>query len=303
MTRPLESDTLTDLLTVRDWLRWAVTQMNRHHATIGQGSLTIWDDAVFLVLRSLDLPIEQLEPYLDAKLLPTERQLLLERIEQRCLEKIPTPYLVGEAWLQGHRFRVSPDVLIPRSPISELLMTGLECWLPDAESVSRVADICTGSACLAILAALQYPNAQVDATDISEAALAIAAQNVHDYGLTDRLKLHRGHLLTALPVGLTYDLIVCNPPYVNAESMNNLPAEFEHEPSMALAGGSDGMDLVRDIVACAGSHLTTDGVLVLEIGHEVDHFEAAFPTLEPIWLDTQATSNQVMLLTADQLKP
>lgn len=302
MTCRLESDALTELLTVRDWLRWTVSQMNRYHTAVGQGSLTVWDDAVFLVLRSLDLPIEQLEPYLDATLLPKERQLLFERIEQRCLGKVPTPYLLGEAWLQGYRFRVNPDVLIPRSPIGELLMTGLESWLPDSETVGHVADICTGSGCLAILAALQFPQARVDATDVSEAALAIATQNVSDYGLSDRLKLHRGHLLNALPAGLTYDLIVCNPPYVNAQSMTALPAEFEHEPSLALAGGSDGMDLVREIVACAGSRLKDDGVLVLEIGHEIDHFEAAFPNLHPVWLDTQATCNQVMLLTADQLK-
>lgn len=303
MTQPSTPDILTELSTVRDWIRWTVSQMNRHDAVVGQGSMSIWDDAVFLVLRSLDLPIDQLEPYLDAKLLSSERQLLLQRIEQRCMGKVPTPYLVGEAWLQGHRFRVSPDVLIPRSPISELLLSGLESWLPDPQRVHHIADICTGSACLAILAALHYPDAQVDATDISEAALAIAAQNVKDYELTRRLGLHHGHLMDALPDGQTYDLIVCNPPYVNAQSMTTLPAEFEHEPSIALAGGSDGMDLVRDIIASAGSRLTEDGVLVLEIGHEISHFEAAFPTLEPVWLDTQATSYQVMLLTADQLKP
>ncbi len=297
MTHPSEV-----LCTVRDWLRYAVSQMHRHEVHVGQGTQTIWDDAVFLVLRTLDLPIDQLEPFLDAKLLPHECELLQQAIDQRCLERIPTAYLVNEAWLAGYRFRVDPQVLIPRSPVSELLSMQLQPWLEVPELVYRVADICTGSGCLAILAALNFPAAQVDATDISESALELAQANIDDYGLQDRVQLFAGNLLEPLPSGQRYDVIICNPPYVNATSMSNLPAEFEHEPSLALAGGPDGMDLVRELMIEVGERLTDDGILILEIGHEADHFEAAFPELEPLWLDTAATERQIMLLRAEQLQ-
>ena len=291
------------LITVRDWLRYAVSQMHRHEVHVGQGSQTIWDDAVFLVLRTLDLPIDQLEPFLDAKLVPHECALLQQTIDQRCLERIPTAYLVNEAWLAGYRFRVDPQVLIPRSPISELLSMQLQPWVDAPQLVYRIADVCTGSGCLAILAALNFPTAQVDATDISESALELAQVNIDDYGLQDRVQLFAGNLLEALPDGQRYDIIICNPPYVNARSMSVLPAEFEHEPSMALAGGSDGMDLIRELMLEVGQRLTDDGILILEIGHEADHFEAAFPELEPLWLDTAATERQIMLLHAEQLQP
>lgn len=295
-------DSTEVLVTVRDWLRYAVSQMHRHEVHVGQGSQTIWDDAVFLVLRTLNLPIDQLEPFLDARLLSAECSELKQKIDQRCLERIPTSYLVGEAWLAGYRFRVDPQVLIPRSPISELLATQLQPWITSTETIYRIADICTGSGCLAILAALNFPHAQVDATDISESALEIARANIEDYGLADRINVYQGHLLDALPDGERYDVVICNPPYVNSSSMNDLPAEFEHEPSLALAGGSDGMDLVRDLVLDIGQRLTQDGILLLEIGHEAEHFEAAFPDLEPLWLDTAATERQIMLLRSDQLQ-
>ena len=289
------------LVTVRDWLRYAVSQMHQHDVVVGQGTQSIWDDAVFLVLRSLHLPIDQLDPFLDARLLPHECERLGLNINQRCLERIPTAYLVQEAWLAGYRFRVDAQVLIPRSPISELLSMQLLPWIDNPESIYRIADICTGSGCLAILAALSFPQAQVDATDLSESALQLAQANIDDYGLQDRVELHQGDLLNALPEDTRYDLIICNPPYVNADSMSKLPAEFEHEPSLALAGGTDGMDLVRDLIADARHYLTADGVLILEIGHEAAHFEAAFPDLDPLWLDTAATERNILLLGAAQL--
>lgn len=296
-----ENDHLAQLVTVRDWLRFAVSQMNRHHVHFGQGTDNAWDDAVFLVLKSLDLPIEQLNPFLDAKLLPSEREQLLSVIEKRCEQHIPTAYIVSEAWLQGFKFRVSPDVLIPRSPMAELLLASLDPWVTDANAVNRVADICTGSGCLAIMAALHFPNATVDATDLSPAALAIAQQNVDDYGLSDQVHLHEGHLLEALPSGLTYDLIICNPPYVNQTSMNALPAEFLKEPNIALAGGDDGMFLVKQLLDKIAPYLNKEGFLLLEIGHERVHFEAAFPLLNPLWIDTMATEQNLLLIRADQL--
>lgn len=302
MTIPgTNNDHLVQLVTVRDWLRFAVSQMNRHHVHFGQGTDNAWDDAVFLVLKSLDLPIEQLNPFLDAKLLPSEREQLLSVIEKRCEQHIPTAYIVSEAWLQGFKFRVSPDVLIPRSPIAELLLASLDPWVTDANAVNRVADICTGSGCLAIMAALHFPNATVDATDLSPAALAIAQQNVDDHGLSDQVHLHEGHLLDALPSGLTYDLIICNPPYVNQTSMNTLPAEFLKEPNIALAGGDDGMFLVKQLLDKIAPFLNKDGFLLLEIGHERVHFEAAFPLLNPLWIDTMATEQNLLLIRADQL--
>lgn len=296
MDKPSET-----LITLRDWLRYAVTQMHRHKVDVGQGTSSIWDDAVFLVLRTLNLPVDQLEPFLDARLLPSECQTLQQNIDQRCLERIPTAYLVNEAWLSGYRFRVDAQVLIPRSPISELLAMQLQPWLDNPDAVYRIADICTGSGCLAILAALNFNEASVDATDISQEALQVAHANVADYGLKDRVKLYQGDLHHALPLDNEYDLIICNPPYVNARSMAALPAEFEHEPSLALAGGIDGMDLVRHLLSDIAQYLTPDGLLLLEIGHEAHHFEAAFPDLDPLWLDTAATERNILLLRASQL--
>jgi ribosomal protein L3 glutamine methyltransferase len=293
---------VAELITVRDWIRYAVSQMERHATVFGQGTDNAWDDAVFLVLRCLRLPIDQLDPFLDARLLPAERSQLADLLRQRCEEHVPTPYLVGEAWLQGHRFVVSRDVLIPRSPLSELIQTKLEPWI-DPDRVSRVADICTGSGCLAILAALEYPNAEVHATDISEAAIQIAQTNIDDYGLASQVKLFKGDMLDALPEDTTYDVIICNPPYVNQQSMNRLPAEFKQEPALALAGGEDGMNLVRRLLKAAFDRLTPHGHLLLEIGHERGHFEAAFPELSALWLDTQATESQIMLLSAADLRP
>lgn len=295
------NDQLTVLVTVRDWLRYTVSQMSRHRVHFGQGSDNAWDDAVFLVLRSLDLPVDQLEPFLEAKLLESERRQLFEAIAQRCESHIPTAYILSEAWQQGFKFRVSPAVLIPRSPIAELVVTLFEPWVVEPKAMKRMADICTGSGCLAILAALYFPNATVDATDLSPQALAVARHNVDDYGLNDQVHLHEGNLLDALPKGRTYDLIICNPPYVNQASMDALPAEFLKEPAMAMAGGNDGMFLVKQLLNQVVHHLSDEGFLLLEIGHERTHFEAAFPALNPLWIDTMATQQNLLLIRADQL--
>jgi len=294
------TEPLSELLTVRDWLRFAVSEMHRHNVCFGQGTDNAWDDAVFLVLRSLNLPIDQLEPYLDARLLPSERQTLLHALYLRCELHTPTSYILSEAWQQGYRFEVSPSVLIPRSPIAELLVNGLSPWVDEPESISRMADICTGSGCLAILAALHFPNAQVDATDLSEAALTTARRNIDAYALTHRVKAHAGDMLAALPTGQTYDLIICNPPYVNQTSMTDLPAEFLREPNMALAGGEDGMALIKPLMANIAKKLTPEGYLLLEIGHERPHFDKAFPALSPLWIDTLATEQNLLLIRADQ---
>ena len=288
------------LQTVRDLIRYGVSRFNQTKLSFGHGSDNAWDEAVYLVLNALHLPPDQLEPFMDARVLPEERQRALAYIDARCDRRVPAPYLTHEAWLQGYAFYVDERVIVPRSPIAELLMTQLSPWILDPYEVTGILDLCTGSGCLAIIAAHQFPDAFVDATDISAQALEVALRNVTEHGLTDRLNLHQGNLYDPLPVLARYDLIICNPPYVNSQSMLNLPAEYKHEPTLALAGGTDGMDLVRTILEQAPAHLNDQGILLLEIGHERTYFEAAFPDLEPIWLDTAQASDQILLLNREQ---
>ena len=288
------------LQNVRDLIRYGVSRFNQSKLSFGHGSDNAWDEAVYLVLSALHLPPDQLEPFMDARVLPEERQKALQYIDTRCDKRVPAPYLTHEAWLQGYAFYVDERVLVPRSPIAELLMTQLSPWVLDPYEVTSILDVCTGSGCLAIIAAHQFPEAFVDVTDISSQALEVAQRNVAEHGLTDRLTLHHGSLFDPLPVSARYDLIICNPPYVNSQSMRALPPEYQHEPSLALAGGEDGMDLVRIILEQAPAHLNDQGILVLEIGHERAHFEAAFPELEPVWLDTAQASDQILLLTREQ---
>ncbi|MFY3130700.1 50S ribosomal protein L3 N(5)-glutamine methyltransferase [Achromobacter ruhlandii] len=289
-----------ELLTLRDLIRYGVSRLNAAQVALGHGSDNAWDETVYLVLHALHLPLDTLEPFLDARVLTEERNRVLELIDRRVTERVPAAYLTNEAWLRGHRFYVDARVIVPRSPIAELLDEGLSPWVQDAQAVDSVLDMCTGSGCLAILSALAFPYAQVDAVDVSPDALEVARRNVDDYGLGDRLALHQSDLFDNLPER-QYDVIVCNPPYVNSGSMDVLPQEYRHEPHLALAGGADGMDLVRRILQAAPRYLSENGVLVLEIGHERDFFEAAFPELSPVWLDTEAASDQLLLLTREQL--
>ncbi|MEE9940637.1 MAG: 50S ribosomal protein L3 N(5)-glutamine methyltransferase [Achromobacter xylosoxidans] len=289
-----------ELLTLRDLIRYGVSRLNAAQVALGHGSDNAWDETVYLVLHALHLPLDTLEPFLDARVLDEERNRVLDLIDRRVTERVPAAYLTNEAWLRGHRFYVDARVIVPRSPIAELLDEGLSPWVQDAQAVDSVLDMCTGSGCLAILSALAFPYAQVDAVDVSPNALEVARRNVDDYSLADRLALHQSDLFDSLPER-QYDVIVCNPPYVNSGSMDVLPQEYRHEPQLALAGGADGMDLVRRILQAAPRYLSENGVLVLEIGHERDFFEAAFPELSPVWLDTEQASDQLLLLTREQL--
>ncbi|PND34043.1 50S ribosomal protein L3 N(5)-glutamine methyltransferase [Achromobacter pulmonis] len=289
-----------ELLTLRDLIRYGVSRLNAAGVALGHGSDNAWDEAVYLVLHALHLPLDTLEPFLDARVLDKERARVLDLIDRRVTERLPAAYLTNEAWLRGHRFYVDQRVIVPRSPIAELLDQGLAPWVADPAEVGRVLDMCTGSGCLAILGALAFPHAQVDAVDVSSDALEVARRNVEDYGLEDRLALHQSNLFESLPAQ-RYDVIICNPPYVNSGSMEVLPEEYRHEPQLALAGGADGMDLVRRILEAAPRYLSENGVLVLEIGHERPFFEAAFPELSPMWLDTEQASDQILLFTREQL--
>lgn len=289
-----------ELRTVRDLLRFAVSRFSEGGLFFGHGADNAWDEAVYLLLHSLHLPLDRLEPFLDAGLTSDERTAVLRIIERRISERLPAAYLTKEAWLAEYRFYVDQRVIVPRSFIAELLREQLAPWIDDPESVASVLDLCTGSGCLAIFAAHAFPAARVDAIDLSPDALAVAARNVSDYELTARIRLLESNLFAALDKE-RYDLIISNPPYVNAASMRSLPAEYQREPALALASGEDGLDLTRAILAAARERLTPNGLLVVEIGHHRDQLEAAFPDTGFTWLDTAAGDQYVFLLHRDQL--
>ena len=293
-------DDTESLITVRDWLRFAVSRFNEAKLFFGHGSDNAFDEAAYLILHTLHLPLDRLEPFLDASLTHGEAESVKAVIERRVTARVPAAYLTGEAWLTGHRFRVDERVIVPRSFIAELLADQLAPWVEDADTVSSVLDLCTGSGCLAILAAEAFGQAQVDAVDLSADALAVAALNVADYGLDERIRLVESDLFAALD-GRTYDVIISNPPYVNAESVAALPPEYQAEPALALGSGSDGLDATRRILAAAPAHLNPGGVLVVEIGHNRDVLEAAYPALPFTWLDTAGGDQFVFMLRREDL--
>ncbi|KVD74712.1 protein-(glutamine-N5) methyltransferase, ribosomal protein L3-specific [Burkholderia sp. ABCPW 14] len=293
--------------TVRDLVRYAVSRFSQAKLAFGHGSDNAFDEAVYLVLHTLHLPLDTLEPFLDARLSPDEIGAVLAVIERRATERVPAAYITHEAWMHGHRFYVDERVIVPRSFIGELLDDGLQPFVEDPALVGSVLELCTGSGCLAILAALAFPNASVDAVDLSADALEVAKINRGDYGLDEQIALHHGDLYAPLPPSRSldpeqrYDVIITNPPYVNANSMAELPAEYRHEPEMALAGGADGMDIVRRIIGEARRWLKDEGVLVVEIGNERANVEAAFGGLDLVWLSTSAGDDSVFLIHASNL--
>lgn len=293
--------TPNQLTTIRDLLRYAITRFNTANLFFGHGSNNAFDEAAYLILHTLKLPLDRLDPFLDAHLLPDETANVLQVIERRSTDRVPAAYITHEAWLGDYRFYVDERVIVPRSFIAELIPEQFSPWVDDPESVTNILELCTGSGCLPIMLADAFPNAHIDAVDISAAALEVACRNVDDYDLQDRITLIESDLYEKVPKK-KYDLIVTNPPYVNAGSMAKLPQEYLREPQLALAGGEDGMDLVRKIVAGAGERLTKQGVLIVEIGNERHFAEAAFPDLELTWLSTSAGDDAVFLLTADQFK-
>lgn len=291
---------LTELVSVRDFIRYAVSRFNGAGLFFGHGSDNAWDEAVYLTLHTLNLPLDRLEPFLDARLLPHERERLLDVFRRRCEDRLPAAYLTNEAWLGEHRFYVDDRVIVPRSFIAELLDEQLAPWIDDPWSIESALDLCTGSGCLAILTALAFPNAEVAAVDLSPEAIAVAERNVADYRLSDRIELIHSDAFQNL-AGRKFDLIVSNPPYVNAESVARLPPEYLHEPELALGSGEDGLDFTRIILREAKKHLTDNGMLIVEIGHNRDTLEAAYPTLPFTWLDTAAGDEYVFLLHAADL--
>ena len=293
-----------ELRTVRDLLRWAASRFTAAGLAYGHGTDNAWDEAVALLLWSLHLPPEPLDPWLDARLPRAERRAAVELFERRIASRLPAAYLTGEAWLRGMSFACDARALVPRSPIAEALDEALSQWLdlhPRAPTwPGSILDLCTGGGSLAIVAADRFPDAQVVGADLSSDALALAAVNRDRYGLRERVELVQGDLFAPVR-NRRFDLVLCNPPYVNDASMQALPPEFRAEPRAALAGGHDGMDLVRRLLADAPAHLRDDGLLLLEIGHEAAHFEAAFPSLEFHYLPVAAGERMLVLVEAAQL--
>jgi len=290
----------TELETLRDWLRWATTRFNEAKLVFGHGTTNAYDEAAYLLLHTLHLPLDRLEPFLDARLTAAERGTLAALFARRIDERIPAAYLTGEAWLGEFRFHVDPRVLIPRSYIAELVPDGLAPYVGDPEHVGSALDLCTGSGCLAILMAHAYPAADIDAADLSPDALTVAQRNVADYGLAGRINLIRSDLFTNLR-DKRYDLVISNPPYVTATAMDALPPEYLHEPRMALAGGDDGLDAVRAIVDAAPRYLNRGGTLVVEVGNARDAVEATFPRLPLVWLATPSADDSVFLVKREDL--
>jgi ribosomal protein L3 glutamine methyltransferase len=286
-------------MTVIDIIERASARLEQAGVSFGQGTTNAFDEAAWLVLWQLKLPLDALDDVAE-RTVDDESAAAIDALVTRRIEtRQPAAYLTGEAWLQGVPFAVDTRTIVPRSLIAEVLADGtLDAWLPPA--TRRVLDLCTGNGSLAVLAALRWPAAWVDATDVSHDALQVARSNVERHDLGDRVVLHQGDLFE--PVRVRYDLIVCNPPYVNESSMAALPPEFQVEPMLALAGGADGMDVVRRVLAVAAEHLQPQGVLVLEIGHEREHFDAAFGALDVVGLPTSDGDDSVLLITRDALE-
>lgn len=289
-----------DLVSIRDWLRWAVSRFTEAGLFYGHGCDNAYDEAAWLILHALHLPLDNLDSFIEAKLTKAERQSVFNLLNQRISKRIPSAYLTNKAWLGGHDFYVDERVIVPRSYFAELLENGLSPWLPDDMPVNRALDLCTGSGCLAILIALAFPDAVVDAVDLSPAALDVARRNVDNYDLGNRIKLLEADLFAGL-AGLRYELIISNPPYVTSTSMDTLPAEYRHEPALALAAGEDGLDIVRRILVSAADHLTPEGILMIEVGHNADLVEAAFPRVPFAWVDTDNSESKIFLLTQQDL--
>jgi ribosomal protein L3 glutamine methyltransferase len=286
---------------LRDLLRYAVTRFNTAQLFFGHGSANALDEAAYLLLHTLKLPLDKIEPFLDARLLPHEIDAAIAVIERRATDRIPASYITNEAWLGTYNFYVDERVIVPRSFIAELIPERFTPWVQEPEEVTDILELCTGSGCLPIMLADAFENAHVDTVDISKDALVVAAKNVATYELEDRITLIESDLYNNVPDKL-YDMIITNPPYVNSNSMSKLPKEYLHEPQVALAGGDDGMDLVRKIVAGAASRLKPNGILMVEIGNERVFAEEAFAEYGLTWLSTSAGDDMVFLLTAEQLQ-
>lgn len=293
------------LSTVRDFLRLALSSFRAAGIVHGHGTSSALDEAAFLVLETLNLPVDDVNPWLDARLLPGERKAIAEVIQRRIETRMPAAYLVKRSYIHGIPFYVDERVIVPRSYLGELMFSGIfgagdMPLIADPEAVGSVLDLCTGSGCLAIIAAGLFPEAEVDAADLSEDALAVAGINVRTHGLADRINLLKGDLFAAVE-GRSYDLIITNPPYVARAEVEAFPPEYGHEPLMAHIGGEDGLDLVRRILDQAADHLNPGGGLLCEVGTGRDRLVAEYPHLDFLWLDTEESEGEVFWILREDL--
>lgn len=293
------SVSITSLRTVRDYIRWAVSRFHEQQLFFGHGTDNAWDDARQLVLGALHLPYQIAEGYLDCRLEQDEREYLAHLLSRRIEERVPTAYLLGEAWFCGLPFHVDERVLIPRSPLAEQIDRHFAPWL--AQEPARILDLCTGSGCIGIACAYEFPEAEVVLGDISFEALEVANSNIERHDLEDRVYTVQGDGFSGLPAQ-RFDLIVSNPPYVDAEDFADMPDEYQHEPELGLACGNDGLDLVRRMLAEAANHLTEQGTLIVEVGNSEVHVKALYPEVDFTWLEFQQGGHGVFLLSAQQCR-
>ena len=294
------TEAIDELATIQDFLRWTVSALVEYKVALGHGTDDPWDEAVALILPSLNLSLDIDPQIILARITRTERQHLAHIVQRRVQERIPTSYLTNKAWFGGLEFFVDERVLVPRSPFAEFLQTGLLNWF-DETGPESILELCTGSGCIAILAALSYPDAQVKALDISPEALAVAKKNRETYHLTKDLDLIESDLFAKVGEE-RFQLIISNPPYVGETEMDNLPEEYHHEPVLGLASGKDGLDIVRRILQQADQFLTDDGLLVVEVGNTDKALQEAFPEVPFLWLEFDAGGHGVFMLTSQQLK-
>jgi ribosomal protein L3 glutamine methyltransferase len=295
-----QTQILNELSSIRDWLRYAVSQFEDSDVFFGHGTSNAYDEAVWLIFGFLHLPHDTIENFLDAHLTSKEKKDLSFLIEKRINDKIPTAYLLNEAWLRDYKFYVDERVIVPRSLIAESLSENLYPWIDDPEKIYSALDLCTGSGCLGIMMAHSFQNAMIDLVDLSEKALQVAEINVSHYGLHDRIELIKSDLFNGLE-GKKYDLIISNPPYVNQTSVDSFPMEFLKEPSMALGSGEDGLDHTIRIIYEAKQYLNDDGMLIVEIGHNKEILLKKFPKLQFQWLDVSLGNDFVFMLEKSQL--
>ena len=292
------SNPIDDLHTVRDYLRYVSSRFADSPLYFGHGTDNVWDESVQLVMRSLHLPLENNTLFLDARLTREERALILDRMQRRIDDRVPLAYLLGEAWFMGLPFHVDERVLVPRSPLGELIQGGLQPWLGN-KPVGRILDLCTGSGCIGIAAASIFEDAEVDLADISTDALDVAAVNIDYHEVGDRVSTVRSDVFDGLEG--RYDVILSNPPYVDADDIADMPAEYGHEPELGLAAGGDGLDIAHRILARAADYLNPGGLLIVEVGNSWVALQEAYPDMPFTWLEFENGGDGVFLLTAEDL--